>query len=308
MRRFMLIAIAIMVMAGSLIAADYGSVSKLFVEKNYTGVIEQAPAVVATLIRKEKVTIQIYYALSLINTGKIEEGIVELEKIGGYEGVTDKEKGYAKITIANAHRIAKQYGESYSMYKTLEAHENNDVRTRAKEGMAVISRLQKKYAQSITEYEAVVSDSGASTKRKVTAYIWIARMHAKYLKDNDKSMEAYRQIVLVTEKSTSLAEAIKAKDLVGEKELANTLEERKNTEIFDDLTTLLCGKMFNEKGELITKLGTYDTVYVLAKMEKVMGESIYPAELSLVWAKITRLTGIEGVDRFAVEKWLEANK
>ena len=306
MKRVLIALTVVMFLAVNAVASDYESVKNLSREKNYAEVIKQAPALIATLSGQRKVALQIYYASAFAGLKDYDKAIEEYEKALLLTNV-EAEKIHVKLIIGDVLQKAGKVDEALAKWESLTTIKDNHQRILAKRRIAVTLLGHNRYDEAIIAFNNVIADLDSKAKDKTFSYIWIARTY--YIaKDKDASIEAFKQVILVTKEPRSLAEAIKAKDLVGEKELADTLEERKNTEIFDDLITLLCGKMFNEKGELITKLGTYDTVYVLAKMEKVMDESIYPAELSLVWAKITRLTGIEGVDRFAVEKWLEANK
>jgi tetratricopeptide (TPR) repeat protein len=284
-------------------AADYASVRKMYSDKNYAGVIKEAPAVILTVAGKEQAELTSYYGNSLVFAGQIDAGIAELKKIADIKDISQVSKDYALINISQALTKQKKYADAITAVQPLLTSKNDGPRAQAKCIVANMLRIQDKTAEALVAYETAIADSAQKDEQKVSCYIWVARINGG-LEKKDAALQAYKQVILLTEKSAPLAEGMRAKSLVGAKELADTLKARQGKEVFDALIKLCYEKVFDEN----SKLSTYDTVYCLAAMEKLLDETTYPAELSAIWTRINRLTGIVGVNRAEVESWLKKNK
>lgn len=228
---------------------------------------------------------------------------MELKKIAEINDIPQVSKDYALINISQALTKQKKYADAITAVQPLLTSKNDGPRAHAKCIVATMLRIQDKTAEALAAYETAIADPAQKDEQKVRCYIWVARINGG-LEKKDAALQAYKQVILLTEKSAPLAEGMRAKSLVGAKELADTLKARQGKEVFDALLKLCYEKVFDEN----SKLSTYDTVYCLATMEKLLDETTYPAELSAIWTRINRLTGIVGVNRAEVESWLKKNK
>lgn len=303
MKRGLMVLMAVMFIVSMAFAADYASVRKLYQEKNYSGVIKEAPAVIPTVTGKEQAELTSYYGLSLSATGQLDAGMSELQKIAGIKDAPQINKDYALINISQILTKQKKYDDALANIQVLLTSQNDGPRAQAKRMVGSLLNAQEKKAEALAAFETAIADTAQKDEQKVTCYIWLGRINMG-LEKKDAALLAYKQVILLTEKSTALAEGMRAKSLVGAKELADSLKARQGKETFDVLLKLCYEKVFDEN----SKLTTYDTVYCLAAMEKLLDETTYPAELSAIWTRVNRLTGIVGVDRASVEKWLKDNK
>ncbi len=303
MKRVLISLMAVMFIVSMAFAADYASVRKLYQDKNYAGVIKDAPAVISTVTGKEQADLTSYLGNSLVFSGQIDAGIAELKKIADIKDAPEISKDYALINISQSQSKQKNYTDALTTIQPLLISQNDGPRAHAKLMVGSLMNIQGKKVEALAAFETAIADTAQKDEQKVSCYLWVARINGG-LEKKDAALQAYKQVILLTEKSAPLAEAMKAKKLVGAKELVNILSARKKSEVFDSLFKLAYEKVFDEN----SKLSTYDTVYCLAAMEKLLDETTYPAELSAIWTRINRLTGIEGVNRAAVENWLKANK
>ena len=294
---------AIIVLAINAMAADYASVRKLYRDKNYAEVIKQAPAVILTVAGKEQAELISSYGLSLSETGEFDAGMTELKKIAGIKDAPQINKDYALINISQILTKQKKYDDALVNIQPLLISQNDGPRAHAKCMVGSLLNIQGKKVEALAAFETAIADAAQKDEQKVGCYILVARINGG-LEKKDAALQAYKQVILLTEKSARLAEGMRAKSLVGAKELADTLKARQGKEVFDALIKLCYEKVFDEN----SKLSTYDTVYCLAAMEKLLDETTYPAELSAIWTRINRLTGIVGVNRAEVESWLKKNK
>ena len=305
MKRVWIVAVMVLSLAVGAYAQDYKGLKQLFTEKSYVEVVKQAPSLVPTLKGQEKIAAQLMYASALAEAGKTDDAIKAYEDVLKMPEATQQTKDGIQINIAGTLRNAKRFDEALIKYQSLTTLATPSARSRAKQGIATVLRLQKKYVEAVTAYETALKDDGASVNDKVICYLWIGRIYTdpRMINQPEKAKAPYKQVVLLIDNSRFLAEALQRTE-VGAKELADTLKARQGKEVFDALIKLCYEKVFDEN----SKLSTYDTVYCLATMEKLLDETTYPAELSAIWTRINRLTGIVGVNRAEVESWLKKNK
>jgi tetratricopeptide (TPR) repeat protein len=299
-----IVVLAVIAMAGSLMAGSLLDVQKLMVDKKFAEANVMAKELLPTLKGLEKVQAQQYIGSTLISQDKVDEGIAELKKIATMAEATEANKDGAVIAIAGALRNAKRYPEALALYQSKTESKTDAVRCQAKRNVGQVLLLQGKLPEAIIAYEVAIADPAETNEFKADSYTKIGRAYLTGIKNTDKALQAYKQVILLTANTATLAEGMRAKKLVGAKELAVTLKGRQGTKVFDSLLGLTIEKVFDEK----TTLTTYEQVVCLAEMQAVITEVSNPAELSKIWSRINILTGIVGVNRFAVEEWLKKNK
>lgn len=304
MKKVLISLIAVMFMAGSLMAGDFTSVKKLYADKKYAEFIAAAKVLLPTLKGSEKCQMQSWIGLALPSDKKYDEAIAELGKIATMPEASQEQKEQAILHIAQTLRLAKRPADAITALQPLTNSKIDSKRILSKQAIANALYALEKYPESIAAYETAIADLGQTAQQKALCYIWIGRICASNIKNVEKSFSAYKQVILLTDNKAFMAEAMRAKKEVGAKELSVTLEARKKAPVFESLLKLCYEKVFDEK----STLSTYDQVFCLAEMEKLLDEATYPAELSAIWTRINRLTGIVGVNRAALEAWLKANK
>lgn len=304
MKRVWIVAVIVLSLAMGVSAQSVGDLVKLSKEGNFAEIIKQAPAVVAKSVGRDKYLAQRLHATALVETGKVEEGIKMYEDIIKAPGVTQLENESIQVRLADIlFRNAKRPEDALAKYRTLVTAENPEARVKAKQGVGKVLWQQKKYAESVTAYEAALKDEAATTNDKVSCNIWIGRTYMWQLNQPAKAKEPYKQVVLLTDKPQLLAEALN-RTKVGAKELVDSLQARAKAPVFKDLLKLAIEKAVTEEG-----LSTYDHAYCLYKIQGFMvDETVWASELSTVWTRINRLTGIVGVNQKALEDWLKVNK